>query len=107
MEKDNLLTEESVGSEEVYQEYMIPEFFSKCHAKRSVILLVEGRAVHASKQILKLASPVFKKMLQSEFCEMEMESIELPGKTCQEVVLLLSCIYPNILEQIEGIVLQQ
>jgi len=96
------LTKKLSGMELQANDYVIPELFTKCHCKRSVILVVEHRELYVSKQILKLASPVFNSMFDSDFLEKNMASIDLPGKNCQEIVLLLSCLYPNMLEQIEG-----
>jgi len=96
------LSKKLSGLEQQSNDYVIPELFTKCHCKRSVMLVVEHQQLYVSKQILKLASPVFNSMFESDFLEKNMALIDLPGKNCQEIVLLLSCLYPNMLEQIEG-----
>ena len=51
--------------------------------------------MHVNKGILMVASPVFHKMLTSDFKEKEDGLIVLPEKTVEDVTLLLKCLYPN------------
>lgn len=61
----------------------------------SVVLLVENREVFASREVLALCSPVFRKMFESDFRERSAESIPLPGKQLRDFLEFLLCLYPD------------
>ena len=67
-----------------------------------LVLIVEGTRLHVSKTVLSLASPVFKTMFESEFKEKTAKEISLPGKTCDDMVKFLLCIYPSTTEVINA-----
>lgn len=64
----------------------------------SIVLLVENRKLYASKEVLALCSPVFRKMFESDFRERSADCIPLPGKTYGDFVEFLLCIYPDTLK---------
>ncbi|XP_053387282.1 BTB and MATH domain-containing protein 38-like [Mercenaria mercenaria] len=63
-------------------------------------LTVEGTKLYVAKNILALASPVFFRMFQSRFEESTKNEVELPGKSMNDVIEFLRCIYPNSLSQV-------
>lgn len=63
-----------------------------------VILEVEGIKLYVRKQVLADNSPVFKRMLESDFKEKHQIEIPLPEKKCEDVELFLRTFYhPDIL----------
>lgn len=61
----------------------------------SVVFLVENRKLFASKEVLALCSPVFRKMFESDFRERSADIIPLPGKGYKDFVEFLLCLYPD------------
>ncbi|XP_052762933.1 kelch repeat and BTB domain-containing protein 3-like [Mya arenaria] len=61
----------------------------------SVVFDVENRKLYASKEVLALCSPVFRRMFESDFRERTAEWITLPGKTYKEFTDFLLCLYPD------------
>ncbi|XP_053408974.1 BTB and MATH domain-containing protein 38-like [Mercenaria mercenaria] len=64
--------------------------------KEDLTLLVENKKLYVSKAVLGLVSPVFDRMIQSEFKEGHQTEIELPDKKLDDVKEFLRCIYPNM-----------
>lgn len=63
-----------------------------------VILEVEGIKLYVRKQVLADNSPVFKRMLESDFKEKHQIEIPLPEKKCEDVEIFLRTFYhPDIL----------
>ena len=60
-----------------------------------LILIVENQRLHVHRFILKMASPVFKAMLSSDFKEKNENELSLPGKHANQIVDLLRQIYPQ------------
>ena len=60
-----------------------------------VSIQVQSTVMHVNKGILMVASPVFHKMLTSDFKEKEDGLIVLPEKNVDDVTLLLKSVYPN------------
>ncbi|XP_004207266.1 uncharacterized protein LOC101235149 isoform X1 [Hydra vulgaris] len=75
--------------------YDKPIDFSQQWLDSDTEIFVEDEALHVHKAVLILQSPVFKKMLCSEFKEKVDQRIALPGKTKASVVEMLKQIYPN------------
>lgn len=69
--------------------------FSKPWHFSDVVLSVEGVKFHVHKSTLSMWSPVFEKMLTSDFLERYAEQIDLPGKKAKEVEVLLNVIYSH------------
>ncbi|XP_048258804.1 BTB and MATH domain-containing protein 36-like [Haliotis rufescens] len=69
--------------------------FSEACLTSDVALVVEGKKLHVNKTVLSLASPVFEKMFFGEFKEKTLLEVPLPGKTYDDMVQLLLCIYPS------------
>jgi len=59
-----------------------------------IIILVENERLHVHKSILCICSPVFKKMLTSDFQESASNEIKLPGKKKDKIQDMLRNIYP-------------
>ena len=68
--------------------------FSEEWEDSDTVIYVEGGALYVHKAILTLSSPVFRKMLSSDFIEKATHTIELPGKKKSRIVELLTHIYP-------------
>jgi len=66
-------------------------------------LEVEGQKIYVPKTVLAEASPVFKRMFESEFKEKNMEVIQLPEKKVADVTEFLKCLYPFINFPITGL----
>ncbi|XP_048258816.1 BTB and MATH domain-containing protein 38-like isoform X2 [Haliotis rufescens] len=69
--------------------------FSEESLTSDVALVVEGQKLHVNKTVLSLASPVFENMFFGEFKEKTLLEVPLPGKTYDDMVELLLCIYPS------------
>ncbi|XP_048258830.1 BTB and MATH domain-containing protein 36-like [Haliotis rufescens] len=69
--------------------------FSEESLTSDVVLVVEGQKLHVNKTVLSIASPVFEKMFFGEFKEKTSLEVPLPGKTYDDMVELLLCIYPS------------
>ncbi|GMR54465.1 hypothetical protein PMAYCL1PPCAC_24660 [Pristionchus mayeri] len=63
-----------------------------CH---DVALLIQGKKVYASKQILGIHSPVFKALFYQEFTEKNKQEIELKDIKIKEFIQLLNHVYPS------------
>ena len=68
----------------------------------SITFIVENRELHASKEVLALCSPVFRKMFELDFRERLATSIPLPDKCYKDFVEFLLCIYPDTLKPLTG-----
>jgi len=68
----------------------------------SVVFDVENRKLHASKEVLALCSPVFRRMFESDFRERHAECIPLPGKSFKDFVEFLLCLYPDTQKALTG-----
>ncbi|XP_071098049.1 BTB and MATH domain-containing protein 36-like [Haliotis cracherodii] len=77
-----------------------PSVFDKPTAKSDVAIVVEGRRLYVNKAILSTASDVFDRMLNGDFKEQQQAEIPLPGKSRDDIVDMLLCIYPSELRPI-------
>ncbi|KAL4238989.1 hypothetical protein ACF0H5_003693 [Mactra antiquata] len=68
--------------------------FTQKFAMDDLTLKIEGKSLFVSKWVLSLVSPVFKKMLESDFKEGRSNEIELPGKSYASFYQFLKAIYP-------------
>ncbi|XP_076444193.1 BTB and MATH domain-containing protein 38-like [Babylonia areolata] len=69
-------------------------FEKKLDALCDVTIVVEGRKLHFFKLFLRVASPVFDRMLTSDFSEKQSSEIRLPDKTLEEVDIFLQNVHP-------------
>ncbi|XP_071098051.1 BTB and MATH domain-containing protein 36-like [Haliotis cracherodii] len=69
--------------------------FDEPSDKTDVALVVEGRRLHVIKGALSAASDVFHRMFNGDFKEKQESEVPLPGKTYDDIVDLLLCIYPS------------
>ena len=60
-----------------------------------VVLVVEDQKFHVHRSFLAVWSPVFEKMLTSEFKEKNNDEIPLPGKKASQIKQLLCMLYPS------------
>ncbi|XP_052759663.1 uncharacterized protein LOC128202666 isoform X2 [Mya arenaria] len=74
--------------------------FGESSGMADAVLLVEKTPILVIKAVLGVASPVFRAMFESDFKEKGSNKISLPGKKLSVVVLLLECIYPDILRTV-------
>ena len=72
------------------------------HEFADVILIVEDRKLYNYRSVLASASPVWNKMLSSDFREKNEIEIPLPEKKFDDVHELLLCITPAVLKRISG-----
>ncbi|XP_071099083.1 BTB and MATH domain-containing protein 36-like [Haliotis cracherodii] len=77
-----------------------PSVFDKPTAKSDVAIVVEGRRLYVNKAILSTASDVFDRMLNGDFKEQQQAEIPLPGKSRDDIVDMLLCIYPSELRPV-------
>ena len=77
-------------------------FYTKDGVASSVVFVIENRELHASKEILALCSPVFRRMFESDFRERSAEHILLPDKNYSDFAEFLLCIYPDTLKPLTG-----
>lgn len=68
----------------------------------SVVFDVENRKLYASKEVLALCSPVFRRMFESDFRERSAEYVPLPGKLYRDFVEFLLCVYPDTQKALTG-----
>ena len=68
--------------------------FSEPWDYSDVIIIVEGHRLHVHRSILSMCSPVFRKMLSSDFKEKTSLEINLPGKTVETIREMLRLMYP-------------
>ncbi|GMT37499.1 hypothetical protein PFISCL1PPCAC_28796, partial [Pristionchus fissidentatus] len=71
------------------------DFSSPAVGSDNVVLIIEGKKVHVSKNYLAIHSPVFKTMFFGEFAEKNQEEIELKDVKYEEFIELLYVIYPS------------
>ncbi|XP_048258833.1 BTB and MATH domain-containing protein 38-like [Haliotis rufescens] len=69
--------------------------FSEVSLTSDVALVVEDQKLHVNKTVLSIASPVFEKMFFGKFKKKTSLEVPLPGKTYDDIVELLLCIYPS------------
>ncbi|XP_071099086.1 BTB and MATH domain-containing protein 36-like [Haliotis cracherodii] len=74
--------------------------FDEPSDKTDVALVVEGRRLHVNKGALSVASDVFHRMFNGDFKEKQESEVPLPGKTYDDIVDLLLCIYPSELRPV-------
>ena len=72
-----------------------PLDFSKEWMDSDTVIYVEDEPLYVHKAVLILQSPVFKKMLCSEFKERAEQKVVLPGKSKASVIEMLTHIYPH------------
>ena len=77
-------------------------FYTKDGVASSVVFVIENRELHASKEVLALCSPVFRRMFESDFRERSAEYILLPDKNYSDMAEFLLCIYPDTLKPLSG-----
>jgi hypothetical protein len=78
--------------------------FTKDEPLTDVALVVEGERLYVSKAFLSMASPVFRRMFESDFKEKSAQEIPLPGKKLADVIDFLHAIHPAMMRPITGIV---
>lgn len=71
------------------------QVFSSQRDESDLVIIVEGHHFNVHKLIMKMASPVFKAMLEGNFKEKNEKEIELPGKKAEDFVHFLLQIYPK------------
>lgn len=70
--------------------------FSTPWKMSDLVLVVENKRFHVHRSILSMCSPVFDRMLSSDFKEKNAPEIPLPGKKADEIEELLRSIYPYV-----------
>ena len=70
--------------------------FSNPWKMSDLVLVVEKKRFHVHRTILSMCSPVFDRMLSSDFKEKTATEIPLPGKKADEIEELLRSIYPYV-----------
>lgn len=68
--------------------------FSEPWDLSDAVIIVENERLHVHKSILSLCSPVFKRMLASDFKEVITNEITLPGKRKEKIKEMLRNMYP-------------
>ncbi|KAF6023028.1 hypothetical protein EB796_018670 [Bugula neritina] len=61
----------------------------------NAVILVEGKELHVVKELLMVASPVFKAMFTGHFIEASTNVVELANKDINHIVWMLDYIYPE------------
>lgn len=61
--------------------------------ERNVALIIENKKIWVSKEVLSMASPVFKNLFYGDFKERNQDCIELPGKKFEDVLELMCCLF--------------
>ncbi|XP_041374543.1 uncharacterized protein LOC121387477 isoform X1 [Gigantopelta aegis] len=69
--------------------------FTKAKSYTDLVLRVDGQCLHVSRSVLMMASPVFEKMFESDFCEKSKDIIDLPHKNFDDVHSLLQLLVPG------------
>ena len=77
--------------------------FSKPWEQSDVVLLVEGQQFHVHRLILAMSSPVFSRMLSSDFKEKDADKIPLPEKKAAEIREMLLVIYPSFCKRVNDV----
>ena len=70
--------------------------FSQAWKMSDLVLVVENKRFHVHRSILSMCSPVFDRMLSSDFKEKNASEIPLPEKKAEEIEELLRAIYPYV-----------
>lgn len=66
-------------------------------------LVVDGRPLYVSRVVLSLISPVFKEEFDTQSRQKSVVEISLPGKSFDDVLEFLCCVYPDFLKPISGL----
>ena len=77
--------------------------FSQPWKMSDLVLIVEDKRFHVHRTILAMCSPVFDRMLSSDFKEKNATEIQLPGKKADEIEELLCAVYPYVEHRIDEI----
>ena len=67
-----------------------------------IVLVVDDRRLYTCRGLLAMASPVWRRMFAGGFTEKDAKEIPLPGKTFEDMLELLRCITPGILNPVSG-----
>jgi hypothetical protein len=78
--------------------------FTKDEPLTDLALVVEDERIYVSKAFLSMASPVFRRMFESDFNEKTAQEIPLPGKKLADVINFLHTIHPAMMRPITGII---
>ena len=70
--------------------------FSRPWKMSDLVLVVQCKRFHVHRCILSMCSPVFDRMLSSDFREKNALEIPLPGKKAEEIEEMLRAIYPYV-----------
>ncbi|XP_031563674.1 putative BTB/POZ domain-containing protein At2g40440 [Actinia tenebrosa] len=84
---------QSISNNDEGYDFSTPQHFS------DLVLVVENTKFHVHKCVLSLSSPVFEKMLTSDFLEKDAKQIDLPGKKRDEFGAFLRVIYADVISQ--------
>ena len=77
-----------------------PPHFGEPWKFSDVVLVVEDQRFHVHRGILAFWSPVFERMLSTEFKEKNNNEIPLPGKKASEFEEMLQMMYPSLEEKL-------
>ena len=77
-----------------------PPHFAEPWKLSDVVLVVEDQRFHVHRGTLAIWSPVFEKMLSTEFKEKNNDEILLPGKKASEFEEMLQMMYPSLEEKL-------
>ena len=77
-----------------------PPHFAEPWKFSDVVLVVEDQRFHVHRGTLAFWSPVFEKMLSTEFKEKNNDEIPLPGKNASEFEEMLRMMYPSLEEKL-------
>ena len=77
-----------------------PPHFAEPWKFSDVVLVVEDQRFHVHRSTLAFWSPVFEKMLSTEFKEKNSDEILLPGKKANEFEVMLHMMYPSLEEKL-------
>ena len=77
-----------------------PHDFSEPWKLSDVVLVVEKQRFHVHRSTLAFWSPVFERMLTSDFKEKNSDEIPFPGKKASEIKELLQIMYPSLEEKV-------
>ena len=77
-----------------------PPHFAEPWKFSDIVLVVEDQRFHVHRGTLAFWSPVFEKMLSTEFKEKNNDEILLPGKKASEFEVMLHMMYPSLAEKL-------
>ena len=77
-----------------------PTDFSEPWKLSDLVLVVEEQRFHVHRSTLAFWSPVFERMLTSDFKEKNSDEIPLPGKKASEIKELLQIMHPSLEEKV-------